>query len=118
VDAHGRLLAVDCPQAWASAQILDGEFVEVGFTQPAPVAHEVVLTENWGFDGIASVLVTYDDSSTELIVRTPAPVASHCTELLTLPLANVGGRAVAKIRVTVDQVVIADWTELDAIGVR
>ena len=107
----------DLPCAWASSEVANGDFIELGFAlQPDP-AYDVLVYEVIGIDGLREALITYEDNSTELFQHTPA-AEKDCFKLIDIVLSNPNGLSITKIKLTIDQIPVGYWTEFDAVGVR
>jgi hypothetical protein len=103
----------DDPRAWANLEFDGVDWLELTYAQPVRPS-EIRIHEVWGVGSIVKVEVR-DVGGEYHTVYTAQPVGLQtCPRLLTIPVTGVAA-LVSTVRVTVDQRVIADWNEIDAV---
>jgi hypothetical protein len=98
--------------AWASAESNGVDWLELTF----PVAVrpiEIRIHENFGVSSIVKVEVK-DDLFNYHTVYTAQAGSAACPRVLTVPVAGVSV-AVKVVRISIDQRILNDWNEIDAV---
>ena len=103
----------DDPNAWATSSQDGVDWLEVTYAQPVRPS-EIRIHEVYGVGSIVRVEVK-DASGGYHTVYSTQPVAPQaCPRVLTIPVTSVSAK-VSAVRVSVDQRVLFDWNEIDAV---
>jgi len=106
----------DDPNAWASESADDRvEFLEVGFDRPRH-ARGVDILETHNAGAVTGVELIADDGTRTTAYTgsaNPAPSPFHRT--ISIPCTD---KPIVAVRVTLNSAAVADWNEIDAIGLR
>jgi len=103
----------DSENAWASLGSNTVEWLEVQIGE-AMFPAGIRIHENYGASSITSIEVK-DDQGTYHKVYTGTPVHLSCPSIRTIPVTGVAVKVKA-IRLSIDQRVLNNWNEVDAIG--
>jgi hypothetical protein len=114
LDATNRPVYGDQGCAWATADVTDGEFIELGFENHEYPPSRVYIYEVIGIDGISEVRLTFEDGSEIPYAYTPE-VETQCVKIHKIDIVNPTLQ-VTKIKITMDQTTVGYWTEIDAVG--
>lgn len=103
----------DNTNAWASLGSNTVEWLEVQFGE-AMIPAAIRLHENYGPSSITSIEVK-DEQGAYHRVYTSTPGHLSCPSIRTIPVTEVAVKVKA-IRLNIDQRVLNDWNEVDAVG--
>ena len=89
------------------------EWLEVQFDE-AMIPAGIRIHENYGASSIISIEVK-DEQGTYYTVYSGSPARLSCPSIRTIPVSGVAVKVKA-IRLNIDQRMLNDWNEVDAIG--
>jgi hypothetical protein len=106
----------DDSKAWASSDDTTVEWLELTYTTPVK-PFEINIYQTFNPGQIVKVELISPDGLTDYQVYKATPAkAATCPQMLTLPLDGSKLTQVNRIRITVDQSVLAEgWAEIDAV---
>jgi hypothetical protein len=106
----------DVDTAWAAANQDSVEWINLYFSQPVyPV--EIRIVETYYPDQVSQVdLIDMQGKYIKTYSSQPKAVDNPCPYTLTIPVSQ-GDVLVQGVRLTIDQTIIKNWNEIDAVGI-